>query len=264
MASAPLPSPAGLRRTTRLGGAWQMACDDWLLDQGQPAFRLYRWCRPTLSLGFHQRRLPEQWRELARSGTIELVRRPSGGGAVLHGFGLTYALIWPGPPAGRAEAYRQACQWLQLAFAELGQPLRFGDAPAALGSANCFASSTAADLVDADGHKRVGSAQLWRRGQLLQHGEILLDPPAHLWQALFGVPAPAMAPLPLSAGGLEEHLLAAAVRALPQPLRQACSSVRCQPWRAAELALIAGRLARYRLGAEACLASPEASIERTT
>lgn len=264
MASAPPPRGAGLRRTTRLGGVWQMACDDWLLEQGLPAFRLYRWCRPTLSLGFHQRRLPHHWLELARSGVIELVRRPSGGGAVLHGFGLTYALIWPAPPAGRAEAYRQACQWLQLAFAELGQPLRFGDAPAALGAANCFASSTAADLVDAAGHKRVGSAQLWRRGQLLQHGEILLNPPPQLWHDLFGGAAPELAPLPLTETALEAQLLAAALQALPEPLRLACSSQRFEPWRAAELALIAARLARYRLGAEACLASPEAIMERTT
>jgi lipoate-protein ligase A len=241
-----------------------MACDDWLLEQGLPVFRLYRWRGPTLSLGFHQRRFPVHWLELARAGAIDLVRRPSGGGAVLHGFGLTYALIWPCPPAGRADAYRQACQWLQLAFAELGQPLRFGDAPAALGGANCFASSTAADLVDADGHKRVGSAQLWRRGRLLQHGEILLNPPAQLWRQLFGAAAPPLAPLPLGAGELEDHLLAAALRALPAPLRQACGSQRFEPWRATELALIAGRLDRYRLGAEACLASPEACIERTT
>lgn len=241
-----------------------MACDDWLLEQGLPMFRLYRWRRATLSLGFHQRRFPDHWLELARAGAIELVRRPSGGGAVLHGFGLTYALIWPDPPAGRAEAYRQACQWLRLAFAELGQPLRFGDAPAALGGANCFASSTAADLVSADGHKRVGSAQLWRRGRLLQHGEILLNPPAQLWRTLFGVEAPALAPLPQTTGDLERHLLAAALRALPEPLRQACAGKRFEPWRAAELASIARGVDRYRLGAEAGLASPEASIERTT
>jgi CheY-like chemotaxis protein len=68
-----------------------MAIDSWLLEAslldpaGAPALRFYRWSRPTLSLGFHQRFLPAHWRELARSGAIELVRRPSGGRAVLHG-----------------------------------------------------------------------------------------------------------------------------------------------------------------------------------
>ena len=54
------------------------------------------------------------------------------------------------------------------------------------GQTNCFGSATRADLVDASGHKRIGSAQFWRRGHLLQHGEILLTPPAELWRSVFG------------------------------------------------------------------------------
>lgn len=259
------PDAPGLRATTCLGGAWQMACDDWLLQQGQPAFRLYRWPRPTLSLGFHQRRIPAHWLELARSGRVELVRRPSGGAAVLHGFGLTYALVWPTPPSQRVlQAYRQACLWLQEAFAALGQPLAFGDRPAGLGGAHCFASSTAADLVDGCGRKRVGSAQLWRGGRLLQHGEILLQPPADLWQALFAAPTPQLPPLNLDPEALEAHLLAAAGQALPAALRQGWGGGRPQPWRAGELAAIAGLLGRYRLAPDASLASPEASIDCTT
>lgn len=258
------PAAATIRPTSRLSGPWQMAIDDWLLDQRRPALRFYHWSRPTLSIGFHQRRLDPRWLLLAGAGRLDLVRRPSGGGAVLHAGGLTYALVWPTPPRQRAEAYRLACLWLQEGFAALGWPLGFGHAAARPGTDNCFASATVADLVH--GHagpaagKRVGSAQLWRRGCLLQHGEILLDPPAELWEAVFAAPPPAIPTLGgLTAPDLEVVLLEAARRALPMAL--AGEPV---PWSARELAAIAARLDRYRLGTEVSRASPEACMERTT
>jgi lipoate---protein ligase len=248
-----------------LGGAWQMAIDAWLLEQDQPALRLYRWQRPCLSVGRHQRRLPASWLELAARGAIELVRRPSGGGAVLHGGDLAYGLVWPQPPPNRRQAYRQACRWLQEAFAALGQPLHFGERPASLAVASCFATATAADLVHDDGSKRIGSAQLWRGGRLLQHGSIQLAPDPGLWRQLFGSPPPALPPLPGGESGLEAALMAAAARWLPLP------ALREQPWSAAELAAIASRLDQCRLegappppAAAVSSTSPEASIDRTT
>jgi lipoate-protein ligase A len=233
----------------RLGGAWQMAIDSWLLDcaahapsPGQGAvLRLYHWQRPTLSLGFHQRSIPPHWWELAAAGQFDLVRRPSGGRAVLHAGDLTYALVWPQVPLPRQEAYGRACQWLLQAFAALGQPLRFGRQAASLQRSSCFATSTSADLVHANGAKRIGSAQLWRRGCLLQHGSILLSPPAPLWRELFGHEPPALAPLPLGAGELELRLRQAAEQDLPM-----ASALADQPLSAAELAGIAPTLGRYR------------------
>lgn len=233
----------------RLGGAWQMAIDSWLLDRavdaGSPgqgaAVRLYQWQRPTLSLGFHQRTIPPHWWELAAAGAIDLVRRPSGGRAVLHAGDLTYALVWPGVSLGRQEAYRLACQWLLQAFAGLGQPLRFGRQAASLQRSSCFATSTAADLVQVDGAKRIGSAQLWRRGCLLQHGSILLSPPAGLWRELFGHDPPALAPLPLQGLALEERLRQAAERHLPM-----APGLLDQPLTAEELAQIAPALGHCR------------------
>ncbi|SBO42567.1 hypothetical protein [Cyanobium sp. NIES-981] len=223
--------------TTCLGGAWQMALDAWLLEQPRPAFRLYRWRRPTLSLGRHQRRYPSHWRELGAAGTIDLVRRPSGGRAVLHGGDLTYALVWPDPPRRRVEAYGAASAWLQEAFRRLGQPLMFGTTPAGghLDSPNCFALGTAADLVHGDGSKRVGSAQLWRAGRLLQHGAIQLAPSPRLWQQVFGSPPPALPPLPCQGEELERLLLEAARDALPFR----CGLDLPEPLRAAELAAVA-------------------------
>ena len=198
-----------------------MAIDAWLLEQlvrgerSGPLLRFYRWSQPTLSLGKHQRAIDSRWLHLAHQGQLALVRRPTGGSAVLHGGDLTYALLWPDPPRQRREAYRLCCRWLQEAFAALGQPLAFGDAPARADQPNCVASGTAADLVHPGGAKRVGSAQLWRAGSLLQHGSILLEPDRALWQATFGEPPPQLPPLPLAGPALEAHLLAAARRWLP-------------------------------------------------
>ena len=234
---APRPR-VGLLSTSRLEGTWPMAIDNWLLDNALatratasdaelsagclPAalagtLRFYQWPRPTLSLGFHQQRLPAHWLELAAAGVLDLVRRPSGGRAVLHGGGdLTYALIWPSPPPQRAEAYRRSCRWLQRGFAAIDLPLEFGEAAINRDRDSCFATSTAADLVHADGSKRIGSAQLWRRGALLQHGSILIQPQRALWRELFGVDAPVLPDLPVTTAELITLLLAQAQLHLPQ------------------------------------------------
>ncbi|MCP9891871.1 lipoate--protein ligase family protein [Cyanobium sp. Aljojuca 7D2] len=244
-----------------LAGDWQMAIDGWLLEQRAPAFRLYRWQRPTLSLGFHQHHLEPHWGELAAGGLIELVRRPSGGRAVLHAGEITYALVWPDAPRQHQQAYVQACGWLLDAFASLGLPLEPGSQAASLQRSNCFASSTAADLVHAGGAKRIGSAQLWRQGCLLQHGSILVEPPAELWQLVFGADPPALPDLPLNPDELEALLQQCAAAALPT----AAAGVLHLPLSAAEWARIATGRAPYRVnGSTPPLASPEASIERTT
>ncbi len=220
-AAAPLPEAAPRWIPSLvLEGCWQMAIDQSLLEaslaapQGAPSLRLYRWSRPTLSLGYHQRSLPPHWLELAAAGSIDLVRRPSGGRAVLHGGDLTYALVWPAAPTPRRRAYGLACGWLCRAFAELGHPLRFGRRAPSRERASCFATSTAADLVHRDGSKRIGSAQLWSRGTLLQHGSIQIDPAPHLWRLLFGEEAPRLPPLPLTGAELEAHLRRSAERHL--------------------------------------------------
>lgn len=227
-----------------------MAIDAWLLEAslsdpaGAAALRLYRWSRPTLSLGHHQHQLPPHWQALAAAGRIDLVRRPSGGRAVLHGGDLTYALIWPMAAPSRRHAYGLACAWLCAAFAAMGQPLRFGRRAPSRERASCFATSTSADLVHRDGAKRIGSAQLWRRGTLLQHGSIQIDPPPELWREIFAEDPPSLPPLPLAGADLEALLRRSAERHLP------CGGG--QPWQ--EQALASGELEwlaaaenRYRL-----------------
>ena len=249
-------APMQLLPCLQLDGAWQMAIDRWMLECRQPMLRLYRWRRPTLSLGHHQRRLEPHWLELARRQVIDLVRRPSGGRAVLHGGDLTYALVWPDAPGSREQVYRRACAWLQQAFTGLGLPLDFGRQAASAQPASCFALSTAADLVHADGSKRIGSAQLWRQGCLLQHGSIQIDPPRELWRDLFGRPAPRLPGLPVEGEALEEALLTSASRWLP------CAVGGLVPVgiEAPQLAMISRSVSTF----QADLASPEATIARTT
>jgi len=211
-----------LLQTTCLGGIWQMAIDAALLELGQPVLRFYSWSRPTLSLGFHQQPIASSWLDWQTRNQGELVRRPTGGGAVLHGGDLCYALVWPQPGCGRLQAYVQICAWLQEAFAALGEPLLFGNDPCCMGG-DCFARSTPADLVDAHGCKRIGSAQRWLRGCLLQHGSIQISPDLEHWQLLFGTPPPPVKPLGLNPETLAGHLRQTAsswldLRAAPQPL----------------------------------------------
>ena len=76
-----------------------------------------------------------------------------------------------------------------------------------LQSNNCFETATVADLVDEEGIKRVGSAQFWKKGNLLQHGHILLDPPPKLWVEVFNQNPPKEAPMAIPRVGLENFLI---------------------------------------------------------
>jgi lipoate-protein ligase A len=207
-----------------------MAIDDWLLDQvvqrrQGAVLRLYHWSAPTLSLGYHQHALPPAWRTAAAQGRISMVRRPSGGSAVLHAGSLTYAIVWPDPPRQRQQAYALISAWLSEALASTGLRLRPGAATAGAPASSCFATSTSADLVQRDGQKRIGSAQLWRRRQLLQHGSVVMDPPPELWQELFGASPPTAPGASWRPDRLETALWNAALDLLgggpliPDPLR---------------------------------------------
>lgn len=233
--------------TLVLDGAEQMALDAlllegcWRSEQRSPVIRFYQWRRPTLSLGRHLRRIPDRWHQLSRDGHVALVRRPSGGGAVLHAGGLTYALIWPEAPHQRKEAYATLNSCIQRGFQQLGVSLSSGAHPQDAGEVNCFARSTPADLVDEDGSKRIGSAQFWQHGHLLQHGEIPLKPPFSLWRSLFESPPPQWHPEPPSAQMVEQALMSALSQQWPG------LAWITRPINAAERADLQTRASLYRL-----------------
>ncbi len=176
-------------------GAEHMAVDSWLLNQHAnglqpPCLRFYTWRSPTISLGYHQRQFPDHWNNLRyKSQPIDIVRRPTGGRAVLHQGDLTYALVTSGYKDSRRETYRQLCQFLIEGWRELGVDLSFGNAGRGyIKNPNCFGTATSADLVTDDGYKLIGSAQVYREGCVLQHGSMRLQPDRELFETVFGKP----------------------------------------------------------------------------
>jgi lipoate---protein ligase len=179
-------------------GELQMQIDRWLLQEHiaqrqPPTLRFYQWSTVAISLGYHQRRYPEAWQSLKYGGeSIDLVRRPTGGRAVLHQGELTYSIVTSGILGSKIAAYQQLCEFLIQGWRTLGVELTYG----AKGreyrdQADCFATATGADLVLTNGYKFIGSAQLIRDGTLLQHGSMRLRPDLDLFNTVFGVPTTA-------------------------------------------------------------------------
>jgi lipoate---protein ligase len=175
-------------------GQTQMAIDRWLLNQHRqglhpPTLRFYTWSPPAISLGYHQRHYPTGWQQLSwNHQPIALVRRPSGGRAVLHQGDLTYAMIASGLPKNRMQAYQEICEFLIAGWRSLGVELNYGEAGRGyIHNPNCFGTATAADLVLPTGAKLIGSAQLRQGDTILQHGSIRLNPDPALFQQVFGI-----------------------------------------------------------------------------
>ena len=217
LASSPGPPTSDPCAACRLiidepvAGSWNMSVDEALLEAaigGGPAtLRLYQWSEPTLSLGYFQRY--DDRRSHAASRDSAVVRRSSGGGAILHDRELTYSLTLP---AGHRLARNAAALYsvvhrlflqvltLRLATASAGWRLQIVPArQAAAGGSRrpadaepflCFQRRSPGDvlLVPAAGTsatplgrnqshawKIVGSAQRRRGGAILQHGSVLLE-----------------------------------------------------------------------------------------
>ncbi|HLO88994.1 MAG TPA: biotin/lipoate A/B protein ligase family protein [Nostocaceae cyanobacterium] len=184
-------------------GHVQMAIDNWLLTQHQsgkhpPTLRFYTWSPPAISLGYHQKQYPEHWQNITWQGEkLDLVRRPSGGRAVLHQGDLTYSVITSGIGGSRLEAYTQICEFLIQGMRSLGVELHYGIAGRGyIHNPNCFGTATGADLVLANGQKLIGSAQLKKSQVILQHGSIQLNPDLELYRLVFGLESFTPAQLP--------------------------------------------------------------------
>ncbi len=177
--------------------------------------------------------MPDHWQQLVWQGQrVDVVQRPTGGRGVLHQGDLTYALVTSNIAGNRDQAYRLLCQFLIKGWADLGVSLDFGNPNREYSrSHNCFALATSADLVDAQGHKVIGSAQLRRGFHLLQHGSLGLTTNAELWQQVFQTPAPPVNQAQLAVRqGLTLSKITASLtqaaencfdcRLIPQPLTQ--------------------------------------------
>jgi lipoate-protein ligase A len=179
-----------------LPAAWNMAIDEAMLLAHEagltiPTLRLYRWSPPAISLGLLQR--IETINEFAcRQLGFDIVRRPSGGGAVLHQHEVTYAIAVDGRicPEGSSvlATYRWLAQGLIAGLKKLGADASLPDqfrSHRHLTETFCFARLSGADLM-VSGRKLGGSAQARRRYFLLQHGSIPLLLETEAIEQIFG------------------------------------------------------------------------------
>ena len=169
-------------------GAINMAADELLAEEaaacGGMMLRLYTWSRPTLSLGGFQKCAEAE--PLAQAAQLDLVRRPSGGGAILHGTDQTYAVAvarahpLAGTPQRLYDAVHTALVDVLCAMgldaamvsADLGRDGGSGES-APDGPLLCFDRRAMGDVVVGP-HKVLGSAQRRLSGSVLQHGSLLL------------------------------------------------------------------------------------------
>lgn len=143
-----------------------------------PTLRLYGWQPPCLSLGYGQRSRDADTKRLVSYGW-EIVRRPTGGSAILHADELTYSLALPiDHPLARGsvvESYRRISAALLLALNRLGAQAGAEHAGKDAKPPNpvCFVTPSHYEIT-VDGRKLVGSAQVRRQRGLLQHGTLPL------------------------------------------------------------------------------------------
>src|SRR5215216_1701209 len=162
-------------------GAENMARDAGLMDRaresGEAVFSIYSWSRPTLSLGRNQTAAGRyDLDEISKRG-IDVVRRPTGGRALLHWHEVTYSLTAPISDSDSLKtSYQRINRVLLDGLSRLGigaVEARGGAPHPRPGELPCFAQPSEGELV-IDGAKLVGSAQFRENGALLQHGSILI------------------------------------------------------------------------------------------
>jgi lipoate-protein ligase A len=183
-----------------LPGSWNMAVDEAMLLAHSagltiPTLRLYRWSPPAVSIGLLQP-IESISEEACRQLGFNIVRRPSGGGAVLHQHEITYAVVVDGRVCPEGSSVMATYRWLAKG---LTAGLRKLGIEASLSNSNdrncpsqhhiasfCFARTSAADLT-VEGLKLGGSAQARRRHFLLQHGSIPLRLDTETVEQIFGL-----------------------------------------------------------------------------
>jgi lipoate-protein ligase A len=163
-------------------GAENMARDAGLMDRaretGEAVFSVYSWERPTLSLGRNQTASGRYDLEQIRERSIDVVRRPTGGRALLHWHEVTYSVTAPIADADSLRnSYERINRILLDGLSRLGVGVsesRGGAPTPSPGELPCFSAPAEGELM-VNGAKLVGSAQYREAGALLQHGSILIE-----------------------------------------------------------------------------------------
>ena len=154
----------------------------------EPIFRLYGWSPACVSLGRNQ---DESFldKKFLTSKNIDIVKRLTGGRALLHDKELTYCYICPVSSLKNGErvveSYKEISQFLINGFEKLGIKLEFPqNKKISTKTDYCMTISTSADLCY-KGKKLIGSAQFRKEGYILQHGSILFDYDKKLIETIF-------------------------------------------------------------------------------
>jgi lipoate-protein ligase A len=174
-------------------GEWNMGVDEALLATarlGVPSVRLYTWDGPWLSLGYSQGLEPARRLACERAG-VRVVRRATGGRAVLHGCDLTYAVTAPIALVGGdvLESSARIARGLTKGLRSLGVDAVCAPPPRGRLRAagfDCFATAGAHEVLSG-GLKLCGSAQRRARGALLQHGSVRMSPEAPALRLAAGI-----------------------------------------------------------------------------
>ena len=167
--------------------AMNMAIDEAILvaqkEHPNPTLRFYDWSSPAFSFGYFQDIAAEVDVDMCRADGIELVKRMTGGGTVVHGWELTYTLILP-RGAGElsvSDAYQRIGQSLVKAFQKLGIPAQCyaACADASETAQNICLTNPAEHDVMSDNKKLAGVSVRRSRNGIMFQGYISLDmPPA--------------------------------------------------------------------------------------
>jgi lipoate-protein ligase A len=173
-----------LIQTPTAQGAWNMAVDEAILESvlrsdSLPTLRLYAWDPPCLSLGRAQPYADVDVPRLESHGW-EVVRRMTGGRAILHTDELTYSVTGsadePRLTGSILESYNRLARALLAAVHDLGLPVEMKEGKAdASGTTNpvCFEVPSTYEIT-VKGKKLIGSAQARRKESVLQHGSLPL------------------------------------------------------------------------------------------
>lgn len=175
-------------------GTFNMDEDSRLLDNAitneikEPIVRLYGWKPACVSLGRNQSEESIN-SEFCKKQGIDIVRRITGGRALLHDKELTYSFICPISFLENGESvilsYKEISGALIAGMKKVGVELEFPQNKKACTKFDyCMSLSTGADL-SYKGKKLIGSAQCRKRGYILQHGSILLDYDKKNLEAIF-------------------------------------------------------------------------------
>ena len=164
-----------------------MAVDEVLMesvrDGSSPILRFYDWEKSCLSIGYFQT-FAQVNAAKCKQQSIEIVRRLTGGNALLHKDCLTYSVILPKQSAlvreGVVQSFHRITQPFSMALHDLGIPITSAsESGTTTGSFDCLATLNPSE-IGLGTRKIFGSAQTRRRGIVLQHGSLILGHPTDI------------------------------------------------------------------------------------